>query len=348
MPDGGYLYIQVNEENYSIEARQLTKVYGSATAIKNISFQIRKGEVVGFLGPNGAGKSTTLRILTGLLAATSGEAQVEGVSVARDPASVKKLIGYMPENNPLPEDLRVLEYLRLRARLKGVPHRKIRGHLEEVMEICDLHRKARRKIIGSLSKGFRQRVGIADALIGNPRITIMDEPTIGLDPHQVLLIRELIRNLKERTTVIISSHILSEIEVFCDRVMILNQGRLVASGSPSELRQEFIPGSIFLLQIAGSKADLEKLLENYADEFQIIWEYESPDGTPHRLRLEFTKDTDPSRELMARIQKQPQLQLYAWHRNKPSLEDIFLIATRRSWDVTEDEPSAPNNVQSIS
>ncbi len=335
-------------ENYSILARRLTKFYGAAAAIKDISFKIRKGEVVGFLGPNGAGKSTTLRILTGLLPATSGEAEVEGVSVAREPAAVKKLIGYMPENNPLPEDLRVLEYLRFRARLKGVPHRKIRGHLEEIMEICDLHRKARRKIIGSLSKGFRQRVGIADALIGNPRITIMDEPTIGLDPHQVLLIRELIRNLKQRTTVIISSHILSEIEVFCDRVMILNQGRLVAAGTPTELRREFIPGSIFLLQIAGAKADVLKLLGDYTAEGKIIWEHESDNEAPHRLRLEFAKEIDPGREIMARIQKQPDLQLHAWHRNKPSLEDIFLIATRRSWDVTEDEPSAPRNVQSIS
>lgn len=289
-----------------------------------------------------------MRILTGLLPATSGEAEVDGISVACNPAAVKKLIGYMPENNPLPEDLLVIEYLRYRARLKSVPRRQMRSHLEEIMEICDLHRKARRKIIGSLSKGFRQRVGIADALIGNPRITIMDEPTIGLDPHQVLLIRELIRNLKQRTTVIISSHILSEIEVFCDRVMILNQGHLVASGTPTELRQEFIPGSIFLLQIAGPKPAILELLGEYTERCQIIWEHEARADEPHQLRLEFTTDTDPSRDFMQRVQKQPQLQLLAWHRHNPSLEDIFLIATRRSFDVTEDEPLVPRSVQNIS
>lgn len=338
----------MDEEVYSIEARNLTKVYGRTPAIRDLSFRIRANEVVGFLGPNGAGKSTTLRILTGLLPATSGEAIVGGVSLAVRPNDVKKLIGYMPENNPLPEDLRVMEYLRFRARIKGVPGRRIRTHLEEIMEICDLHRKARRKTIGSLSKGFRQRVGIADALIGNPPITIMDEPTIGLDPHQVLLIRQLIRDLRKRTTVIFSSHILSEIEVCCDRVLIMNQGRLVAAGTPDELRREFISGSRYHLEAYGPIEVLEDVLRDACPEWRCVREEGTDDTRTHRMRLESEKDGDPGPEILRRIQTDQRLQLRSWYRDDPSLEDIFLIATRRSWDLTEDEPSTAGVVQSPS
>lgn len=322
---------------YSIEAKHLTKMYGRTPAVRDLSFQVRPGEVVGFLGPNGAGKSTTLRILTGLLAATSGEAWINGISVAREPSAIKRQIGYMAENNPLPEDFRVSEYLRFRARLKGVPRRELRSHLDSILETCDLHRKARRKVIGALSKGFRQRVGIADALIGNPQITIMDEPTIGLDPHQVILIRDLIQNLRGRTTVLLSSHILSEVEVCCDRVLILNQGRLVASGTPAELRETFVPGATYRLEVIGQRTVLESLLQKYAADWRH--RFDQTDD-PKDLRLRISTDErdqeDPTQALTNAIHANPELTLRAWHKIDPNLEDIFLIATRRSWELSEE------------
>ncbi|MCC5834469.1 MAG: ABC transporter ATP-binding protein [Opitutales bacterium] len=312
-------------------------MYGRTPAVRDLSFQVRPGEVVGFLGPNGAGKSTTLRILTGLLAATSGEAWINGISVAREPSAIKRQIGYMAENNPLPEDFRVSEYLRFRARLKGVPRRELRSHLDSILETCDLHRKARRKVIGALSKGFRQRVGIADALIGNPQITIMDEPTIGLDPHQVILIRDLIQNLRGRTTVLLSSHILSEVEVCCDRVLILNQGRLVASGTPAELRETFVPGATYRLEVIGQRTVLESLLQKYAADWRH--RFDQTDD-PKDLRLRISTDErdqeDPTQALTNAIHANPELTLRAWHKIDPNLEDIFLIATRRSWELSEE------------
>ncbi|MFM9092999.1 MAG: ABC transporter ATP-binding protein, partial [Verrucomicrobiota bacterium] len=203
------------------------KSYGGTTAVNDISFTVARGEIVGFLGPNGAGKSTTMRILTGYLPATSGNVQLCGLPVATRPDEVKRRIGYLPENNPLPEDMRVSEYLYFRGRLKEVSRRQLGPRIDEVLEICDLKR-VRHRIIGQLSKGYRQRVGIAEAILAEPPVIIMDEPTIGLDPHQILIVRDLIAGLRGRMTVIISSHILPEIEVTCDRVLIINQGRVVA------------------------------------------------------------------------------------------------------------------------
>ncbi len=322
---------------YSIEAKHLTKMYGRTPAVRDLSFQVRPGEVVGFLGPNGAGKSTTLRILTGLLAATSGEAWINGISVASDPSAIKRQIGYMAENNPLPEDFRVLEYLRFRARLKGVPNRELRSQINEVLETCDLHRKARRKVIGALSKGFRQRVGIADALLGKPQITIMDEPTIGLDPHQVILIRDLIQNLKGQTTVLLSSHILSEVEVCCDRVLILNQGRLVASGTPDELRETFVPGATYRLEVIGDRSVLEGILDRLVPSWTVSFD-RAADPADLRLKISIgeRERDDPTQALTDAIHAHPGLTLRAWHKIEPNLEDIFLIATRRSWELSEE------------
>ena len=225
-----------SEEPNSVVVRRLTKIYGGVKAIDNVSFRIGKGEVVGFLGPNGAGKSTTMRIISGLMSATSGSVSICGESVAINPDAARRHIGFMPENNPLPEDLRVREYLTFRAGIKGVPRPEIRARVDESMDICQLLRKASNKIIGNLSKGFRQRVGIADAILSRPEVIIMDEPTIGLDPHQILAIRALINSLRGNMSVLICSHILPEIELRCDMVMILNPGTIVASGSPESLR----------------------------------------------------------------------------------------------------------------
>src|SRR5687768_16348406 len=238
-------------ESPAIEVSRLVKAYGGVTAVSDISFTVARGEIVGFLGPNGAGKSTTMRILTGYLPATSGTVRICGVPVATQPDEIKRRIGYMPENNPLPLDMRVSEYMYFRGRLKEVPRRTLGPRIDEVLEICDLKR-VRHKIIGQLSKGYRQRVGIAEAILAEPPVIIMDEPTIGLDPHQILIVRDLIASLRGRMTVIISSHILPEIEMTCDRVLIINQGRVVAEGTPAHLRREIFGHSTYKLELSGS------------------------------------------------------------------------------------------------
>ena len=305
----------------SIRVENLTRQFGGLTAIQNVSFTVNRGEIVGFLGPNGAGKSTTMRILSGIMPATSGSAWVSGVAVAQDPHLVKQRIGYMPENNPLPDDMRVIEYLRFRARLKGVSGRKLRATVQEVMETCDLARTARRKIIGTLSKGFRQRVGIADALLGNPEVIIMDEPTIGLDPHQIQGIRKLIDNLRGRLTVVLSSHILPEIERSCDRVIIINRGRIVASGTSDSLRQEFLPGNRFELQV--------EMLQSETRE----------DNTLNlTLRVEGNGELGP--QLIAALNDAADCTLRSLAPRVPNLEEIFLAATKRSWEETIDSSKA--------
>src|SRR5947209_7320116 len=234
----------------AIEVSRLVKTYAGVTAVSDISFTVARGEILGFLGPNGAGKSTTMRILTGYLPATSGMVRLCGVPVATQPDEIKRRIGYMPENNPLPEDMRVSEYMYFRGRLKEIPRRKLGPRIDEVLEVCDLKR-VRHKIIGQLSKGYRQRVGIAEAILAEPPVIIMDEPTIGLDPHQILIVRDLIASLRGRMSMIISSHILPEIEVTCDRVLIINQGRVVAQGTPADLRREILGRTVYEVELAG-------------------------------------------------------------------------------------------------
>jgi len=319
----------------SIKVENLTRHFGANTAIHNISFTVNRGEIVGFLGPNGAGKSTTMRILCGIMAASSGSAWVCGIPVAQDPEGVKRRIGYMPENNPLPNDMRVVEYLRFRARLKEVPRNKIRASVQEVMEICDLARTARRKIIGTLSKGFRQRVGIADALLGDPEVIIMDEPTIGLDPHQIQGIRKLIDNLRGRLTVVLSSHILPEIERSCDRVIIINRGRLVASGTSASLRAEFLPGTRYDIECEGPTKNWLSRLESNQIEFSVIEEVALSD-TLNKVCIRTEENSTSGHQLMELINQAPDCSLQSLSRRKPNLEEIFLAATKRSWEETVD------------
>lgn len=217
-----------------IDVQHLTKRYGQHMALDGVSFSVNAGEVVGFLGPNGAGKSTTMRILTTFMAATSGTARVGGDCVFEQPDRVRERIGYMPENNPLPLDLRVADYLGFRAELKHLAKREAVGRVSEVMEQCGIADVAKR-FIGQLSRGYRQRVGMADALLAKPELIVLDEPTSGLDLNQVRSVRRLIRQLAGEHTVLISSHILSEIEMTCDRVVILHEGRLLASGALNDL-----------------------------------------------------------------------------------------------------------------
>jgi ABC-2 type transport system ATP-binding protein len=315
----------------AIEVSHLVKSYAGVTAVNDISFRVARGEILGFLGPNGAGKSTTMRILTGYQPATSGSVSICGVPVASQPDEAKRHIGYMPENNPLPEDMRVSEYLYFRGRLKEVARRKLGPRIDEVLELCDLKR-VRHKIIGQLSKGYRQRVGIAEAVLAEPPVIIMDEPTIGLDPHQILIVRDLIASLRGRMTVIISSHILPEIEMTCDRVLIINQGRVVAQGTPADLRREVLGRSTYQLELAGDPAGLPSLLATIEPSLSVSAQGE-PDATGFRRLTLSTEHDGELGEPLLRALNAPPYRLRSLSRTNPTLEDVFLAATRRSWDV---------------
>lgn len=318
----------------AIQVEHLNRCYGNVRAVEDISFSVAQGEVVGVLGPNGAGKSTTMRILCGLMPATSGRAYICGIPVASQAAEAKRRIGYMPEHNPLPAEMRVIEYLRYRARLKEIHGKAQKEAVESAMEVCDLHRKARRRLIGSLSKGFRQRVGIADAILANPEVIIMDEPTIGLDPHQILAIRKLIQSLKGKMTVVISSHILPEIELVCDRVIIINQGRVVASGTPLELRREFVPKTRYRLQVAGSIDVLKKEVAGISPDAQVDNSSLLLDDDFQQIYVEADSAEQLSEPLMRALSNCTALRVREIARLQPNLEDIFMAATKRSWDET--------------
>jgi ABC-2 type transport system ATP-binding protein len=321
----------MSEPPIAIEVSRLVKSYGGVTAVNDISFSVARGEIVGFLGPNGAGKSTTMRILTGYLPATSGTVQICGVPVATRPDEVKRRVGYMPENNPLPEDMRVSEYMYFRGRLKEVPRRKLGPRIDEVLEICDLKR-VRHKIIGQLSKGYRQRVGIAEAILAEPPVIIMDEPTIGLDPHQILIVRDLIASLRGRMTVIISSHILPEIEVTCDRVLIINQGRVVAQGTPADLRREIFGQSRYEVALAGELEILPDVLTATEPSLRIADQGE-PSADGFRTLTLTTAREDELGEALLRTLVERNFRVRSLRRAQPTLEDVFLAATRRSWDA---------------
>ena len=339
------------DQPLAIEVSHLVKTYAGVTAVADISFKVARGEIIGFLGPNGAGKSTTMRILTGYLPATSGSVSICGLSVAQQPDEVKRKIGYMPENNPLPEDMRVSEYLYFRGRLKEITRRKLGPRIDEVLELCDLKR-VRHKIIGQLSKGYRQRVGIAEAILAEPPVIIMDEPTIGLDPHQILIVRDLIASLSGRMTVIISSHILPEIEMTCDRVLIINQGRVVAQGTPADLRREILGQSTYELEVAGDLAALPAALVSVDPSLHITaGEPAAADlagsaAAPADGFRRLTLTTDRSDELgepLLRVLLAQNLRVRSLSRTHSTLEDVFLAATRRSWDAVAKPASKPQN-----
>jgi ABC-2 type transport system ATP-binding protein len=317
----------------AIAVSHLVKSYAGVTAVNDLSFTVSRGEILGLLGPNGAGKSTTMRILTGFLPATSGSVSVCGFPVTTRPDEVKRRVGYMPENNPLPEDMRVSEYLYFRGRLKEIPRRKLGPRIDEVLELCDLKR-IRHKIIGRLSKGYRQRVGIAEAILAEPPVIIMDEPTIGLDPHQILIVRDLIASLRGRMTVIISSHILPEIEMTCDRVLIINQGRIVAQGSPANLRREILGRTRYVLEYAGPADQLPPLLAAFSPAVELSAQ-EEPDAAGFRLATLTTAAEEDLGEPLLRALLAANIRVRALSRAHPTLEDVFLAATRRSWDVVD-------------
>jgi ABC-2 type transport system ATP-binding protein len=247
-----------------ISVKGLTKSYGGTDAVRDLSFSVDRGEVVGFLGPNGAGKSTTMKILCGYLPADAGEVSIAGFDIFSQSLKARSRIGYLPENVPLYPEMRVGEYLAYRAALKGVRSRRIPEKVEDALQLCNLSH-VQRQIVGTLSKGYRQRVGLADALVNEPDILILDEPTIGLDPSQIREVRSLIKGLATRHTILLSSHILSEVEMTCSRVLILNKGRIVATGTPAELRERSglpLSGEVRLeAQVPDAAAALKMLQE---------------------------------------------------------------------------------------
>ena len=305
-----------------IEAIQLRKRYAGRTAVDAVSFHINAGEIVAFLGPNGAGKTTILRMLTGYLPPSSGRVTVAGIDVMDHPLPVRRLIGYLPEGCPLYPEMRVAEFLRFRAQLKGVPTRAARSRTAEVLEQCGLTDTGNR-IIGQLSKGYRQRVGIADALVHNPDLLVLDEPTIGLDPHQLREIRDLIRQLGSRRTVLLSTHILSEAEAICHRVLIMDRGRIVASDTPADLHR----------RLAGTEIDCE-LIAPPAEAEAGLRELEGVSsvqvapcgGDWHRYTLRATAQHEP-RAAIFDLATRRGWRLRELARRRHSLEDVFVALT---------------------
>lgn len=245
-----------------ITAENLTKAYNVQKAVDDISFEVKPGEILGFLGPNGAGKTTTMKIITCFMAPTSGDVKVGDHSVLEKPEEIKKFIGYLPENNPLYEDMPVLDYLRFAARLMGVEESRITERVVEMVRVCGLNDEKHKKI-AELSKGYRQRVGLAQAMIHDPEVLILDEPTSGLDPNQIVEIRKLIRELGKKKTVILSTHILPEVEATCDRILIINKGKIVADGTPDTLRRSAQGQEVLRVQIsdASDKNSVMKALQ---------------------------------------------------------------------------------------
>lgn len=304
-----------------IKVQNLTKRYAGFTAVNNLNFEVEKGEIVGFLGPNGAGKSTTMKILTSYLPATSGTASIAGYDVFEQSMEARKHLGYLPENTPLYTDMRVGEYLRYRANLKGVPGRKIKEAVGEVLELCSL-KDRERNLISSLSKGYRQRVGLADALVHDPDLLILDEPTIGLDPIQIRQVRELIKNLGGKRTVLISTHILPEVEIMCSRVIVIHKGQIRASDTAENLLKNHRASGNMRLEAktAPSSADALSRLPGVKG----IETEQDGEWCTFQMRLE--ANADPSEEVM-RLAAEKQWSVREITRRRPTLEDVFVELT---------------------
>ena len=289
-----------------IVVENLTKKYGAQKAVDNISFKVKTGEILGFLGPNGAGKTTTMKIITTFLTPNDGNAFVGNFSIKDDPESIRKNIGYLPENNPLYEDMPVIDYLRFVAELQQIEKSKINDRILEMVNLCGLEGEKHKKI-NELSKGYKQRVGLAQALIHNPEVLILDEPTSGLDPNQIVEIRELIKKIGREKTVILSSHILAEVEATCDRILIINKGKIVADGTAKELRKQSEGKEVLKVRIEdGDKNEIFKALQE--------------------VSTVGTVDFIPNEENAFEIQSKPELS---------SRREIFKLCVDKKWVLTE-------------
>jgi ABC-2 type transport system ATP-binding protein len=304
-----------------IKVEHLTKKYGSFTAVNDISFQVEKGEIVGFLGPNGAGKSTTMKILTSFLPATSGKASIAGFDVFEHSIEARKRLGYLPENTPLYPDMKVGEYLRYRAALKGVPRSKMRERVGDVLELCHIADREN-QLIGSLSKGYRQRTGLADALVHDPDLLILDEPTIGLDPNQIRTVRELIKNLAEKRTVLISTHILPEVEIMCSRVIVIHKGTIRASDTAENLLKNH--RSVGELRLEARAGDGAAGALRGIPGVKDVTEEGNGEWTVFKLRLD--ANARPGEEIL-KLAQQRNWPVREMHQKSATLEDVFADLT---------------------
>ncbi|MCX6245919.1 MAG: ATP-binding cassette domain-containing protein [Bacteroidetes bacterium] len=292
-----------------VSVENITKTYGFQKAVDGISFKVKAGEIVGFLGPNGAGKTTTMKIITCFMPPNEGDVKVGGISVLSDPEEVKKHIGYLPETNPLYKEMPVIDYLRFVAEIQGVQKEKIRERIVEMIQVCGLKSEKYKKI-GELSKGYQQRVGLAQAMIHDPDVLILDEPTSGLDPNQIVEIRELIKKIGREKTVILSSHILAEVEATCDRILIVNEGKLVADGTANTLRKQ-----------AQAKEIVKVTIED-GDRNQIFQALQ-------KLETVELVDLLPQYTQSYEVQSKP---------DASSRRAIFKLCTEKGWTLTEMTP----------
>ncbi|MEY8522578.1 ABC transporter ATP-binding protein [Lachnospiraceae bacterium 38-10] len=318
-----------------MEVKNLTKRYGKHTAVDGLSFSVESGQIYGFLGPNGAGKSTTMNIMTGYLASSGGEVLINGHDMMREPAEAKKCIGYLPEVPPVYPDMTVREYLQFAAELKGILKKERKQQIAEVMELTKVTEVSER-LIKNLSKGYRQRVGLAQAILGEPDVIILDEPMVGLDPRQIIEMRDLIRDLGKKHTVILSSHILSEVSAVCDHIMIISDGRLVASDSPEGL-QRLIQGSSSLEAVV--KATMQQIREVIDTIEAVVGMEEKPSHMPDCVTVSIrTKDNADIREELSMKLYERKLPIMGMSLQEHSLEDIFLELTERQ----EEDAKADN------
>lgn len=310
-----------------ITVEHLTKYYGDHLAVDDISFEISEGHVYGFLGPNGAGKSTTMNIITGCLSATAGTVTVDGHDIFGEPNAAKRCIGYLPEHPPLYLSESVLEYLRFVGEVKGLKKQELEDQIDLVLEKTGTTEVQNRRI-GDLSKGYHQRVGIAQALLGNPKVIILDEPTVGLDPIQIIEIRDLIKSLGKTHTVIFSSHILSEVQAICDQILMIAHGRLVAFGEPEALQRQLLTGQELLIRTDGSEEAVKAALGDLTPPV-------TPDITPEEgtarccVHIRTEGDMDTAAEQAARSLVEHGLPVFELTQKKGSLEDVFLELTEQ-------------------
>ena len=312
-----------------IEVKNLVKQYGNNFAVDDISFKVNQGDILGFLGPNGAGKSTTMNIVTGYLSATSGTVTIDGVDIMEDPIAAKSKIGYLPEHPPLYLDMTVKEYLGFVYELKKADQPR-NAHIDEICElvkISDVYKRPRK----NLSKGYRQRVGIAQAMIGNPQVLILDEPTVGLDPKQIIEIRTLIKELGERHTVILSSHILPEVQAVCDRIIVINKGKLVADDTPDNLSRNLSSDHKLRMRIEGPDKEVKRLLKNIPGMLSVEVLGERENGV-FEYDIEGEPNSDLRREIFKRLAAR-EWAILGMRSSEMTLEDIFL-------QLTSDEKTA--------
>ena len=304
-----------------IEVENLSKTYVYVPVVRDLSFFVPEGQVLGFLGPNGAGKTTAMRMITAFLPPTAGRVVVAGIDLDQDPVGLRRNVGYLPENVPLYPEMRVEEYLRFRADIEEVPRADVRMRMDDVIERC-LIGDVRRQVIGTLSKGYRQRVGLAGALIHRPKVLILDEPTVGLDPNQIIKVRELITELGRDHTVLLSTHILPEVEQVCERVFIIDRGRIVADGTPDALRERLVGNPVLSVELKGADGAAQAALEALPGVAAVS---EQGEG---RWMLEYGPGADP-REAVFRLAVEKGWVLLGLSPEKATLEDVFVRLTTR-------------------